>query len=317
MSGEERPPCDISVAVFCHNEAARIGACLASIAAAGRGFRLGVTVIANGTTDDSVVRARAAIEKAGLPARIYTIAFADKSNAINQSFYGLRQRAKLHVFVDAYAIVAPNAFSGFAAMLSSHKEAVAATGIAGNGRTMVAATEETLRNGGRLHGQLHAFRPSFLDRLTEAGLFLPIGLYRGDGLLGSMACHDLDPLANPWDSSRIKGTVEAVYEIPRLSPFRPADIRRQYHRKLRQMRGLLENAALMSAIYSVGFAALPHYADEMITAWLAGGGEVELGRFDRPFMSLALKRIAAFQRPPEASLEPMLVYASGEGTHAP
>jgi glycosyltransferase involved in cell wall biosynthesis len=310
MTGEARPPCDISVAVFCHNEAARIGACLTSIAASGRGFRLGVTIIANGTTDESVARAKAAIEAARLPAHIYAIAHGDKSNAINHSFYGLRQRAKLHVFVDAYAIIAPNAFSGFAAMLSSHKEAVAATGIAGNGRTMAAATEETLRHGGRLHGQLHAFRPAFLDRLTEAGLFLPIGLYRGDGLLGSMACHDLDPLANPWESSRIKGTVEAVYEIPRLSPLRPADVRRQYRRKLRQMRGLLENAALMSAIYSVGFAHLPHYADEMISAWLAAGGEVETGRFDRVFMSLALNRIAAFARPPAASLEPNLVYAS-------
>jgi glycosyltransferase involved in cell wall biosynthesis len=310
VGGEARPPCDISVAVFCHNEAARIGACLSSIAAAGRGFRLGVTVIANGTTDDSIARARTAIETAGLPAHIYAIAFGDKSNAINQSFYSLRQRAKLHVFVDAYAIVAPNAFSGFAAMLSSHKEAVAATGVAGNGRTMAAATEETLRNGGRLHGQLHAFRPSFLDRLTQAGLFLPIGLYRGDGLLGSMACHDLDPLGNSWESSRIKGTVEAVYEIPQLSPFRPADVRRQYRRKLRQMRGMLENAALMSSIYSGGFAALPHYADEMISAWLGNGGEVALGRIDRVFMSLALKRIAAFERPDPASLEPMLVYAT-------
>jgi glycosyltransferase involved in cell wall biosynthesis len=306
----ERAPCDISVAVFCHNEAARIGACLTSIAAAGRGFRLGITVIANGTTDDSIARAKAAIEAARLPAHIYTIAHGDKSNAINQSFYGLRQRAKLHVFVDAYAIIAPDAFSGFAAMLSSHNEAVAATGIAGNGRTMAAATDETLRNGGRLHGQLHAFRPAFLDRMTEAGLFLPIGLYRGDGLLGSMACHDLDPLGNPWESTRIKGTVEAVYEIPRLSPFRPADIRRQYSRKLRQMRGLLENAALMSVIYSGGFAALPHYADEMISAWLAGGGHVELGRIDKIFMSLALKRITAHQRPDPASLEPVLAYAS-------
>jgi glycosyltransferase involved in cell wall biosynthesis len=307
---EERPPCDISVAVFCHNEAARIGACLKSIAASGRGFRLGVTVIANGTTDDSVPRAQSAVEDANLPAHIYTIAHGDKSNAINHSFYTLRQRAKLHVFVDAYAIVAPNAFSGFAAMLSSHHEAVAATGIAGNGRTMAAATEETLRDGGRLHGQLHAFRPAFLDRLTEAGLFLPIGLYRGDGLLGSMACHDLDPLDNPWEPSRIKGTVEAVYEIPRLSPFRPADIRRQYRRKLRQMRGLLENAALMSVIYSKGFTGLPQYADEMISDWLAGGGAIETGRLDSFFKSAARRRIAAFQRPDPASLEPILVHAT-------
>ena len=301
MNAETRPPCDISVAVFCHNEASRIGACLASIAAAGRGFRLGVTVIANGTTDSSIDRAKAAVEAANLPAQIYAIPHGDKSNAINHSFYELRQKAKLHVFVDAYAIVAPNAFSGFAAMLSSHKEAVAATGVAGNGRTMAAATEETLREGGRLHGQLHAFRPSFLDRLTAEGLFLPIGLYRGDGLLGSMACHDLEPLTNPWEGSRIKGTVEAVYEIPRLSPLRPSDVRRQYRRKLRQMRGLLENAALQSIIYAHGFAGLPHYADEMITEWLAGGGVAEVQGIDRIFMRLAQKKNS---KPPAVRTRP-------------
>ena len=286
MTVATRAACDISVAVFCHNEAARIGACLTSIAGAGRGFRLGVTVIANGTTDASIARAKAAIEATGLPAHVYAIAHGDKSNAINHSFYELRQKAKLHVFIDAYAIIAPNAFSGFAAMLSSHKEAVAATGVAGNGRTMAAATEETLLHGGRLHGQLHAFRPGFLDRLTGAGLFLPIGLYRGDGLLGSMACHDLQPLANPWDGSRIKGTVEAVYQIPRLSPLRPADVMRQYRRKLRQMRGLLENAALRSIIYTQGFgglAALRRRDDQRLARrGRRGGNEPGGSRFHAP-----------------------------------
>jgi len=307
-----RPACDISVTVFCHNEAARIGACLASIAAAGRNMRLGVTVIANGTTDRSIERAYKALRKGNLAGRIYSIAHADKSNAINHSFYTLRQPARLHVFIDAYAIIAPDSFQGFATMLSSHQEAVAATGVAGNGRTMQAATEETLKQGGRLHGQLHAFRPSFLDRLTAAGLRLPIGLYRGDGLLGSMACHDLDALRNPWENHRIKGTVEAVYRIPRLSPFRPGDIARQFRRKIRQMRGLMENAALSAIIYREGFGALPATADEMIARWLAGGGSVAVSRSERPFMNLALRGVRRADIPPSADLEPRLVHATDE-----
>jgi hypothetical protein len=310
MNAESRPPCDISVAVFCHNEADRIGPCLKNIAAAGRGFKLGVTVITNGTTDSSVAVACRAIDAEGLPGRLYSIAHGDKSNAINHSFYTLRQAARLHVFVDGYALIAPDSISGFAAMLSSHKEAVAATGVAGNGRTMKDATEQTLRDGGALHGQLHAFRPAFLDRLTASGIRLPIGLYRGDGLLGSMACHDLLPLQNPWESHRIKGTVEAVYEIPRLSPFRPRDVLRQYRRKLRQMRGLLENASLQAIIYTAGFEALPDYADDMITAWLATGGEVEVSAGDRFFMSQALRQIAQGTRPVPADLEPVLIHAT-------
>jgi glycosyltransferase involved in cell wall biosynthesis len=307
-----RPVCDVSVTVFCHNEAARIAACLSSIAAAGRHMRIGITVIANGTTDRSIDRAQDAFRKNNLAGRIYSIAHADKSNAINHSFYTLRQPARLHVFVDAYATIALDSFRGFATMLSSHQEAVAATGIAGNGRTMQAATEETLRQGGRLHGQLHALRGSFIDRLTAAGLRLPIGLYRGDGLLGSMACHDLDALKNPWENYRVKGTVEAVYQIPRLSPFRPGDIARQFRRKIRQMRGRMENAALSAIIYRDGFSALPTSADDMLADWLAGGGSVPVSRAERPFMELARRGVRKAQLPPSADLEPTLVHA-GDG----
>jgi glycosyltransferase involved in cell wall biosynthesis len=302
------PGADVSVTIFCHNEARRIGACIASIAGAGRHMRLAITVIANGTTDASIARAQAALANNKLAGRIYSIAHADKSNAINHSFTTLRQPARMHVFVDAYAIIAPDSFSGFAAMLSAHPEAVAATGIAGNGRTMKAATEETLKVGGRLHGQLHAFRPSFIDRLTQAGLRLPIGLYRGDGLLNSMACHDLDPRQFPWENARIKGTAEAIYKIPQLSPFRPSDISRQFRRKIRQMRGRMENAALTSLIYQHGFSALPLSADDMILAWLATGARVPVSRAERPFMAFAMR---ALRRgiPSADELEPRLIEA--------
>ena len=298
---------DVSVTVFCQNEAARIGPCLASIAQAGRGCRLYITVIANGSRDRSIACAAETLAAEKLAGRIYGIAYGDKSNAINHSFYALRQNAQLHVFVDAYAIIAPESLTGFAAVLSGHKDAVAATGVAGNGRTMQAATEETLRDGGRLHGQLHAFRPAFLDRLTSAGLRLPIGLYRGDGLLGSMACHDLDALHTPWDGHRIKGTMEAVYEIPRLSPWRPGDVARQFRRKVRQMRGRLENAAIRSIIYERGFAALPQHADEMIRAFLSAGGAVEAFGADRPFMGLALRQLACSHLQHASVLEPVLM----------
>jgi glycosyltransferase involved in cell wall biosynthesis len=305
-----RAPCDISVTVFCQNEAARISACLASIAAAGRLMRLDVTVIANGTTDASISRAQKTLADKNLSGRIYSIAHADKSNAINHAFYTVRVPARMHVFMDGYAIIAPDSFRGFATMLSSHQEAVAATGIAGNGRTMRAATEETLQQGGRLHGQLHAFRPSFIDRMIDAGLFLPIGLYRGDGLLGSMACHDLDPLRNPWENHRIKGTAEAVYKIPRLSPFRPRDIARQARRKVRQMRGRMENAALTRIIYQHGFGGLPEFADDMLTSWLATGASVPVSRAERPFMRLALRALQTTPRPRTENLQPELVFAT-------
>jgi glycosyltransferase involved in cell wall biosynthesis len=295
---------DVSVAVFCQNEAAHIGACLASIAAAAAGLRVGLTIIANGSTDGSGELALRDARRLGLAARAYTIAHGDKANAINHSFRNLREPARIHVFADGYTVIGRDALSALASALAANPNAVAATGVASNGRTMAAATEATLRHGSHLHGQLHAFRPAFLDRLVQRGLGLPVGLYRGDGLLGSMACHDLDPIGNPWDGHRIQGVAAATYAIPRLSPFRPADIRRQFRRKVRQMRGRLENEAIKSIIYRNGYAALPDNADDMIAAWLAEGGTVRASLPDRPFLRLALSQHAAASRPTGESLQP-------------
>jgi glycosyltransferase involved in cell wall biosynthesis len=296
----------VSVAVFCQNEAARIGACIASIAAAAKGLRCSLTIIVNGSTDASAELARQAVRAHALNARVYTIGHGDKANAINRSFHDLREPADLHVFLDGYVVIAPESLRALGAALDDYPHAVAATGVAGNGRTMRASTAQTLRHGGQLHGQLHAFRPGFIDRLTAAGLRLPIGLYRGDGLLGSMACHDLDPRGTAWDGHRIRGAAAARYEIPLLSPFKPADVARQFRRQIRQMRGRLENAAISSTIYKGGYQDLPPYADDMIAGWLANGGRPRAGLLERPFMQLAMRHHARSGRPTEDALRPVL-----------
>ncbi len=297
---------DASVMIFCQNEAARIGACIASVAKACEGAHVSLTVIANGSSDGSAGLALRAAQAAGMQARVYNIPFGDKSNAINQAIHTLLTPAPLHVFVDGYATVSRATLPALADALA-HPHAMAATGVAGNGRTMAQVTEETLQKGGRLHGQLHAFRPDFLARMVAQDLRLPVGLYRGDGLLGSMACHNLDALGEPWDNHRIAGAGAAVYMIPPLSPWRASDLKRQFRRMVRQMRGRLENAAIKSIIYKTGYAGLPANADDMIEAWLASEGAPRTSLADRPFMALALRQHAQARRPPSAGLEPVLV----------
>ena len=296
---------DASVTVFCQNEAATIGACVASIAGAAEGYRIHLTVIVNGSSDDSAALALQAARQASLLARVYTIAFGDKANAINQAL-AILPPARLHVFVDGYAVVAKQTLTGFFRVLEANPRAVAATGVAGNGRTMARATAETLQQGGRLHGQLHALTPDFVARMQQAGLRLPVGLYRGDGLLGSMASHDLDALGKLWNGHLVAGAAEAVYMIPALSPWRRADWQRQFRRKVRQMRGRLENAAIKSLIYREGYAGLPGFADDMIAAWLEEGGRPQAGVADRPFMALALRQHRRFVRPDAGLLAPRL-----------
>src|ERR1051326_4156907 len=128
---------DWNVAVFCRNERWSIVRCIESIADARGDRRTLVTLIVNGSTDDSATQAVAAARRLGIPLSLYTIAFGDKANAINQFYYTLREVARFYFFVDAYAKIGPRALAAMETCLATRPDAVAATGVAVNGRTMV------------------------------------------------------------------------------------------------------------------------------------------------------------------------------------
>ena len=292
---------DWNVAVYCANEAVRLQGCLDNIFAALVGRRALVTVILNGSCDGSLDIACAAA-RAGKPVEVFQIAATDKSNAINQFYHVLRSPARAYAGVDGYVFIGPDSFRAMEQRLVTDPHALAVTGVATTGRTMRLATEATLTEGGRLHGQLHALRPAFLDRMVARGIRLPVGLYRGDGLLGSMAAHDLDPMVSPWDNTRVPGVADATYAIQVLSPFRLRDLQRQFRRKVRQMRGTIENAAIKSVIYKTGYEGLPGNADDMILAYLAAHGAPQVSVVDRLFQRLAIQHVIHAVRPESGDL---------------
>jgi glycosyltransferase involved in cell wall biosynthesis len=304
-------PWDWNVAVFCRNERWSIARCIESIADATHARRTLITLIVNGSSDDSATLALEAAARRGIPIAVYVIEYGDKANAINQFFYALREPAHNYFFIDAYVKVGPNALAAMESCLMMRPDAVAATGVAVNGRTMTRSTGPTLTEGHRLHGQLHALRPEFIDRLVARKVRLPIGLYYGDGLVGSMALHDLDALRNKWVPKRIASDPEANYAIPMLSPFRPRDLKRQLQRKIRQMRGRLENLAIKTVVYVHNYEGLPEFAHDMVNAFLAEHGRPAVSLLDRPFQALALRQISATRRPDPGSLEPVLMRRLG------
>ena len=292
------------ISVVCQNEAARIAGCLASIREAVGSRRALVTLNLNGTTDKSGEIARRMALDCGLPLRIYRTPAADKANALNRFIYSLRVPARMYVFIDGYVRIGPAALEGLEDCLATHPFAMAATGVGINGRTMHLATKKTLEQGGVLHGQLHALRPEFLDRMVERKIRLPIGTYWGDGLMGSMAAHDLDAPEQPWDNGRIVGVREATYEIAVLSLFRPRDLQRHFRRKVRQMRGRLQQQALKAIIYRDGFAGLPADADDLVRDYLSAHRVPATSIPDRLFMALALRQIRSARKPDPADYVP-------------
>ncbi|HEY0423655.1 MAG TPA: hypothetical protein VGC82_10065 [Rhodopila sp.] len=298
---------DWNVAVFCRNEQASIARCIESIAQASRTKRAVITLIVNGCTDNSTATALAAASRCGVAITIYEIAHGDKANAMNRFFHDLRESAEYYFFVDAYARIGLKALLAMETCLATRPDVVAATGVAVNGRTMHRQTEATLMQGGQLHGQLHALRKDFIDRLVARKIRIPIGLYYGDGLVGSMAMHDLDSRHNPWEPKRIGGSADATYEIPVLSPYRLQDVKRQFHRKTRQMRGRLENLAIRAIIYDHGYEGLPESADDMINAYLAQHQLPRPSLLGRVFQAQALRQIRASRKPDPVRLRPVLV----------
>ena len=98
---------DWNIAVFCRNERPYIGACLQAIANAIGTHNAIVTIIVNGSTDNSAILARDAARAHGFSFVVYTIPHGDKANAINQFMHRIREDARLYFFVDGYTRVSP------------------------------------------------------------------------------------------------------------------------------------------------------------------------------------------------------------------
>ncbi|WP_431268584.1 hypothetical protein [Dankookia sp. P2] len=238
------------------------------------------------------------------PVRLFDIRFGDKSNAWNQYVHALAPAASMHVFVDGYAMVTPGAIRALAGALADNPQAHAAAALPSSGRS-APAQRAAMRRSPSLHGSLHALRGGFLDRIRAAGIRLPVGLYRGDGLVGSLVVHDLDALADPWDTSRIALAEAATWKVAPLSLLRPRDLRRLWNRRVQQARGSFEDAALKSWIYSANFTGLPSFADCMLAEWLKADPAALRGR--TPFPRLAHARLAIPRAPSADLLEPTVL----------
>jgi len=266
------PACRWSAAVFGRNEAPAIAGCLHALGRAGGGD-LHVTVLLNGSTDGSAEIAGAALQASGLRGRVYAIPLGCKANAFNQFVHRLRPPAETYFCVDAYVEVAPEALRRLAHRLEGSPEANAAAAVPTAGRSAARLRQQMLMHSG-LHGSLFALRGGFVERIAALGLSLPAGFYRGDGLLGSFALHDLDAVKGGWRVERRR------------------DIGRQFNRRVQQARGRLQWAALRHAIYPAGYGALPDDADRLTLDWIAAAPAERAPKPWRdPFAMLALRRM--------------------------
>jgi glycosyltransferase involved in cell wall biosynthesis len=289
--------------VFARNEAAGIGACLRALARAGHGAELEVCVVLNGSTDASAAVAAEALRETRQRGRIWSIAEGDKANAINQFIHHLRPPAETCFFVDAYAAVAPDALAWLHAALAANPGAQAAAALPTRGLSARRLRRAMRRQPG-LHGSLFALRGGFLDRMAAQGLRLPLGFYRGDGLIGSLVLHDLDAMGGGWREERLVLEPRATWRVTPGRPWRLADLQRHWRRLIQQGRARLQWPAVRAAIYPGGFTALPDDADAHVLRWVAQTAQAPRLWRD-PFAAMALARMRG--APPRQDLTPRLL----------
>jgi glycosyltransferase involved in cell wall biosynthesis len=290
-------PIDWSVAVFARNEERSITRCLEALEVACECQEILCTVLVNGSTDRTKELALKCVQNCKIRIEVLEIKYGDKSNAWNAFIYDCKPEADLYFFVDSYIAVQPKSLRRLAAVLEAGNGLNAATGVPTRGRSASMIAGDMLRSGG-MHGSLHALPCHFVQRIVKNRYRLPKGLYRGDGLIGSMAMHDLDPLGHPWRPDLVAVVSEATWDQRVLSVLRPSDLARHWRRNVQQARGRLEIAAIKSIIYRNGYGALPDSADDMIKKWLSQIPEIERRKYHRdPFTRLALRRIQRGERP--------------------
>lgn len=297
---------DFDIAVFAVNEASTIAACIASIDRACAGHSAHISVLLNGTTDQSIAILQT-MSPAHADMTVYRFPVADKANAINYFLYNLRRDARVHFGIDAYTRIGQSSFWAIAQAFDSQPQASIASGLPISGRSARIVAANTMKGGG-INGQFYGMRPGFVDRLAGMGFRLPLRLYRGDALLGSMAAHDLDAMGKPWDITRLIGVADATFAIPQLSPLKWRDIQRQYKREIRQARGVMENEAIKSIIYTGGYGVLPDNANDMIRDWLKSNKPSPRSMREAYFMKLAIRQLDNLQN--ISAAEPEFTFSS-------
>lgn len=300
------------VLIVSQNEEERIQLCIRSVCAALKDQCAEISVLVNQCQDNTL---DASCQESKLhhdtSIKVFYIDYGDKSNAINQFLYAscIYTPSKYYAFIDGHICVAPDLFDRVADHFNNDSELLCVSGAADNGRTSAMLSRHSIRNGA-VYGQCFVLKGEFVSRLRSKKFKLPIGLYRGDGLIGSMVAHNLDAVNNEWSNSRSIVAQNSKYTIETLSIFSFRALVKQFRRMIRQSRGTLENWAIKTIIYKENYSSLPEYADDMLRQQDINGWPATPKR-QLPFRWLALYQFRQPKsKPTTPMLEPKLVFTN-------
>jgi glycosyltransferase involved in cell wall biosynthesis len=254
----------VAIVVLAHNEERRIAACLESLPLDAPGVT--TTVVVNGSTDRTAEIARNVAR--GRPnVRVLAYPEGGKARSWNRYLYeDAEPLSEVHIFIDGDAVIVPGSIEALARALAECPDANAASGMPLNGRHAASYRRGLQRHNG-LVGDLYALRGSFLRRMKQAGLRLPVDLVGDDSLIGALAKTDLGT-EDDWDDSRVVPCLEAGFYCETVSLLRPRTLRNQYRRMVNYSLRHFQNRIVSAIMRSTGPHALPERLSDLYPEWL-------------------------------------------------
>jgi glycosyltransferase involved in cell wall biosynthesis len=245
--------------VLAHNEERCIEACLDSIFAAEPGRRFEIFVMANGCADrtEDIVRS---YSRTRPEVHLVSIRLGDKCNAWNVFIHETAPARcagrDIYFFMDGDARAVAGSLSVLARALDEDAHPHAAAAVPESGRNAARDRRQLLEERG-LVANLYALRGSFVERLRQMNVRIPLNLEGDDGLLGALIKWDLAPDQRGWDEARIVPCEDARFEFESMSPLRLADWKSYWKRALRYGRRCYEFELAARVLKARGIAALP------------------------------------------------------------
>jgi len=232
-----------SVVTFAYNEADTIAATLDSIITNSDDRLAALTVVANGCTDATVDRARAALAKhTGINATVIELALGDKCNAWNTYIYQYVPEAAVHFFVDSDVTFTENAFPALFEALLAVPSKNAVTGLPQSGRNKDHYVELATKYS-CLFGNLYGLTHEFLTRLVDQNIRLPIGLNWIDAQITKLVNDNLEYHKDDYQP-RVTFVESVGYTFPSLKPWVKADRALYVSRICRYKAGQLQEPYL-------------------------------------------------------------------------
>lgn len=203
--------------------------------------------------------------------RLWFIPVADKGNAWNQYVHHIWEGESLVYFIDGYVRLQPDAIQCMNQVMAEHPAALGGTGIPSVGRATPQLKAQMLQYGG-FHGNFCCIRGAALAELKARRIFIPVGMYRVDSLMGGMLMFGLRPSLAIWDPSRIAVAHDASWWVDEKHWWRWRDVKAKLKQLVRQAQGRAENLAVKHLFESqkADPEHLPTTVQQLISDWLRG-----------------------------------------------